>query len=711
MNSMRGAAVAGRIGAMHYTTRIFHSPRGAQPMPNQLQFQTSPYLLQHKDNPVDWRAWDAAALAEARDLDKPILLSVGYSACHWCHVMERECFENAAIAAQMNALFVCVKVDREERPDLDKIYQTAHQMLARRGGGWPLTVALTPTGLAPFFAGTYFPPAPRHGLPGFGEILHKVADYYRENHKKLAAHHKSFARAMAELNPRPGKTKLPDAGAAIAQATSNLTLDFDERHGGFGRAPKFPHPTQVELLLRHAAHNSADAKSAELAKYMLHKTLYCMARGGLFDHLGGGFFRYAVDRQWRIPHFEKMLYDNAQLLGLYADAYHCTGDEFYAQTAMRTAAWVRREMQLPGGGYASTLDADSEGVEGKYYVWAETELRALLSGEEYRAVESYYNLNGEPNFDGKWHFNISAEATTDRDPNLNSARQKLFAARESRIRPALDDKTLTAWNGLMLKGMARAARIFNNEEFIRSAQRAADFVRATMWRDGKLLVTQRNGAAHLNGYLDDYAFTAEGLLELLQTRWRDADLRFALQLCDALLARFEDPADGGFFFTAHDHEKLLHRPKTGADDAIPSGNAAAVRALCKFGFLTGEERYLQSAEKALQLFAADLDTSPSVYASLCIARAAAEPAHPMIIIRGGTENADLADAEMSAWLKICQRKYHPETIAFAIPAAADLPPPLAARAAMEKPVAYICRGHTCAPPIQSRAELERALPA
>lgn len=680
-------------------------------MRNQLSTQTSPYLLLHAENPVDWHPWGDAALELAATRDKPILLSIGYSACHWCHVMERESFVDAAIAAQMNELFVCVKVDREERPDLDKIYQTAHQILTQRPGGWPLTVALTPHGHAPFFAGTYFPPKPRMGMPGFGEVLEKVAAHYHRHRQQMDDHHHAFEQAMARLNPAPSESPRPTTARILEQAARELSGQFDGAFGGFGRAPKFPHPTQLELLLRHGAQSDAGAESLRMLDLSLRK----MAEGGLFDQLGGGFFRYSVDRQWRIPHFEKMLYDNAQLLALYSDCWRYFGATFYRTIVEQTAAWVIREMQQGHGGYASTLDADSEGVEGKYYVWSETDLRALLSADEYAALENFYGLAGEPNFEGTWHFNVSPDVearASSNDPSgassqrraLQAAKSKLLAARDQRIRPALDDKILTAWNGLMIKGMARAATALGRDDFAASARAALDFIRATMWRDGRLLVTSRNGEAHLNGYLDDYAFLAEGIVELLQAQWRSEDLAFAVAVCDAMLARFEDDKAGGFFFTSHDHEKLLHRPKTGPDDAIPSGNGAAVRVLCKLGHLLGNTRYLESAEKALQLFAGALDKTPSVYGSLSMALQASEPDNQTIIIRGN-------DAETGPWRECCQRRYHPENIALAIAAkTTGLPEALAQRKPQRGTVAYICRGLVCSAAIDSLDTLEAQLP-
>ncbi|MGI9311312.1 MAG: thioredoxin domain-containing protein [bacterium] len=688
-------------------------------MSNQLITETSPYLLQHADNPVDWHPWGADALRRARDADKPILLSIGYAACHWCHVMERESFEDAAIAARMNELFVCIKVDREERPDLDRIYQTAHQMLAQRPGGWPLTVALTPDGNAPFFAGTYFPPQPRMGMPGFGEVLDKVAAHYRRHRAQMDAHDRSFEQAMAQLNPTPlnldADAALPQIAPTLAHAAAELATQFDPEHGGFGNAPKFPHPTQLELLLRHSHRARGDGDGDDNAKrsaQMFHLTLRRMAEGGLFDQLGGGFYRYSVDRRWAIPHFEKMLYDNAQLLALYSDALRCADHsrdrDFYRNIVERTAAWTMSEMQQAHGGYASTLDADSEGVEGQYYVWSETDLRALLRPAEYAAVEQFYGLVGEPNFDGNWHFAIRADTAAElaggRDnAELQSAHATLLAARAQRIRPALDDKILTAWNGMMIKGMARASIALARDDFATSAQHALDFIRAELWRDDRLRVTSRGGEAKLNGYLDDYAFLAEGIVELLQAKWRERDLAFAVAICDAMLAHFEDRDHGGFFFTSHDHEKLLHRPKPGADDAIPSGNGAAARALCKLGHLLGEPRYLQSAERTLTLFADALRKTPSYHGSLCIALHARAPANQTVIIRGPA-------TDFAKWQTACRQTYRAETAIFAIPnTATNLPPALAQRKANKRTVAYVCEGTKCSAVIENAGELAALL--
>ncbi len=674
-------------------------------MSNRLTDANSPYLLQHADNPVDWYPWGPEALALAERLDRPILLSIGYAACHWCHVMAHESFENEAIAETMNRLFVCVKVDREERPDLDRIYQTAHQVLTNRPGGWPLTVALTPGGHAPIFAGTYFPPEPRHGMPGFAELLERIAAHYRDNHGSMADHEAAFRRALGNLNPVAGAASSVDADAALRAALETLKQQFDPAHGGFGDAPKFPHPTQLELLLHLGA---GEGERADLARAMLVKTLQRMHRGGLFDQLTGGFFRYSVDRAWRIPHFEKMLYDNAQLLGLYADAGKLTGNPEFERAAGWTADWVMSDMQQDHGGYAATLDADSEGHEGRYYVWSETDLRAVLSAPEYEALEAHFGLYGEPNFEGYWHFNIAEVETAEdveidqaaRARDLAAALAKLRTLRAERVPPALDDKILTAWNGLMIRGMARAGRQMGNPALLESARRAADFVHAHLFVDGRLRVSFRDGRSSLAGYLDDYAFLAEGLLELLQAGWRARDFQLLSACCDALLTHFEDNENGGFFLTAHDHEALLYRPKTGADDAIPAANAAAVRVLHRLGMLLGESRYITAAERTVALFSADLARNPSVFAALLLAAAESTQDSVHVVLRGSRESlADWGAQIQKARLSTCQ--------VFPIPRdAGDLPPALAARAAVAgSTVGYVCRGFQCSPPVATIEEL------
>ncbi|MGB5706088.1 MAG: thioredoxin domain-containing protein [Arenicellales bacterium] len=675
-------------------------------MPNKLIAETSPYLLQHANNPVDWYPWGQEALNKASNEDKPILLSIGYSACHWCHVMEHECFENAAIAEKMNRHFVCIKVDREERPDLDKIYQTTHQMLTQRPGGWPLTLVLTPDGHAPFFAGTYFPPEPRHGMPGFGELIEKISGHYRQNKEGMQGHAESFQRALAKLNPPAASNPEVSPDIWLTGAIEVLKNQFDPVHGGFGGAPKFPHPTQIELLLRHAV---TGAEQHDVSLAMASKTLRKMYQGGLFDQLGGGFYRYSVDKRWQIPHFEKMLYDNAQLLGLYTDAYCLTGNRYFIESAARTADWVRAEMQQPHGGYASTLDADSEGSEGKYYVWNETDLRAILSAPEYAAVESRFGLYGEPNFEGSWHFNINQDCDQEQmgeawSTDLESALDKLTAERSERVRPALDDKILTAWNGLMIKSMARAGRKLALADLIESARQALDFVRTNLWKSSRMLASYREQEAKLNGYLDDYAFVAEGILELLQADWKSNELEMLRALCDAMIEHFEDRENGGFYFTSHDHEQLLHRPKPGADDAVPAANGAAASVLYRVGVLLGEIRYIDGALRTLELFSSEAGNNPSVYASLTMAGLDARSTSKTVVIRGRRQ-------DLNTWKEALEKQYRPDTWIYPIPdSASALPEALAQKAMIPgKTVAYICRGFECSAPLESLESLQLSL--
>ena len=581
-------------------------------MPNLLAGETSPYLLQHADNPVDWHPWGEQALTLARESGKPVLLSIGYSACHWCHVMAHESFEDPAIAAVMNELFVNIKVDREERPDLDQIYQSAHQMLTGRPGGWPLTLFLTPDG-TPFFGGTYFPDVPRHGLPAFADLCRNIADIHRSRPEDIAAQNRSLREMLAATLPqRSGKVSHGDT--PLRTGRDFLLRNYDSRFGGFGGAPKFPHASDLAFLLRRAQGGDQRAREAALT------TLRRMAEGGLYDQLGGGFCRYSVDERWEIPHFEKMLYDNGQLLGLYADAWALCGEPLLASVVEETAGWAMREMQLPDGGFASSLDADSEGEEGRYYVWDRDEIRALLNDDEWRVARDHWALDGPPNFENAhWHLRVAMPVAPEDKPTLSGVRAKLFAQRERRVRPGRDDKVLTAWNALMIEGLARAGRIFARADWLEAARRALAFLQTTLWRDGRLLATARTGRAHLPGYLDDYAFLLQAVLELTQAAPQAGDMPFATELANVLLDRFEDKAAGGFHFTADDHETLIHRPKPGFDNSLPGGNAIAARTLLRMGELTGEERYRTAASRTLDLFVPQLARAGGGGASLLLA--------------------------------------------------------------------------------------------
>ena len=567
-------------------------------MANHLGAETSPYLLQHAENPVDWRPWNDEALALARRENKPILLSIGYSACHWCHVMAHESFEDPAAAAVMNELFVNIKVDREERPDLDQIYQTAHQILTGRAGGWPLTMFLAPDGM-PFFGGTYFPNAPRHGLPAFPDLCRRVAEIWQRRPDDVATQNRSLREILAGTVPHEvATTKVSPDGTPIRTARDSLLRNFDSRFGGFGGAPKFPQTSDLALLLRFGARGDERAREAVLA------TLTRMAEGGIYDQLGGGFFRYSVDERWAIPHFEKMLYDNGQLIGLYADAWALTHDPLYARVVADTIDWALREMRLPDGGFASSLDADSEHEEGRFYVWDSDRVRELLAEDEWLAVRDHWGLDGPPNFENAhWHLHVAAPAAPADLPQVARARAALLAQRVTRVRPARDDKVLTAWNALMIDGLARAARIFDRADWLDAARRTMAYLRTALWRDGRLLATARDGRAHLDAYLDDHAFLLLAQLQLMQADSRPGDLDFALEIGNAMLDRFEDKDAGGFHFTAHDHEQLILRPKPVHDNATPGGNGAAALGLARLGRLTGWQRYREAADRTVRLFA------------------------------------------------------------------------------------------------------------
>ncbi len=676
-------------------------------MPNRLAHETSPYLQQHAGNPVDWYPWGEEALRRAREENKPILLSVGYSACHWCHVMAHESFEDPAVAAVMNRHFVNVKVDREERPDLDQIYQTAHQMLTQRAGGWPLTMFLTPD-QKPFFGGTYFPKAARYNLPGFVDLLERVAQLYGEQAEAIRQQNDELVELLGRSVPSAPEPAVPQDDTLVQQALQELQDAFDPEHGGLGNAPKFPHPAELELALRQGQRRNA----AGITRIGL-LTLERMALGGIYDQLGGGFCRYSVDQAWTIPHFEKMLYDNGPLLGLYADAWRVTGNPLFAAVCEETVGWALREMQAPEGGFYSSLDADSEHEEGKFYVWSRAEAAGSLDAEEYRVAAAVFGLDGPPNFEGRhWHLRVArplatvaaAQGRTEEAARalLESARAKLFAVRARRVRPGRDDKILTSWNALMVRGLCRAGRVLDRPDWIRAAARAVEFLQTRMLHEGALLATYKDGRAHLNAYLDDHAYLLAAVLELLQADFSVRQLDFARQLGDALLQRFEDRQSGGFFFTSHDHEPLIVRTKPGHDNATPSGNGVAAASLQLLGHLVGDARYLDAAERTVRLFLPQLRRHPSAFASLLGALEQHSGPPTVVVLRGPAEAT-------RAWRRTLDVRYVPGLVMLAIePATAGLPE------ALDKPAAagvnaWVCRGVTCLPPITELRVLAETL--
>lgn len=680
---------------------------------NHLIHETSPYLRQHAHNPVEWYAWGNEALERARAEKKPIHLSVGYRACHWCHILADESFEDEATARLLNEHFVNIKVDREERPDIDRIYQIAQQMLTQRGGGWPLTMFLTHDDQRPFFGGTYFPPQARHGLPAFKDVLLRVAEYYRDHAADLRKQNDALMAAFAEINPPPAAADTQLTDAPLKACRERLARSFDKHNGGFGGAPKFPHPLTIERLLRDWRARTAAAEPDLQALYMASLTLRRMAEGGINDQLGGGFCRYSVDEYWMIPHFEKMLYDNGALLATYAQAALASGDALYAATALKTALWAEQEMQSPQGGYYSSLDADSEGHEGKFYVWSRDEIAGALTAEEFAVFAPYYGIDQPANFEGHWHLRVcatleaiasAAGRTADEIATLlKSASTKLLAMRAQRVHPARDEKILTAWNALMIRGMAIAARALGRESLAASATRALDFIRRELWRDGRLLATATDGRAHLNAYLDDYVFLADAVLELQQVRFRSEELAFARELLEVVLRHFPDHATGGFYFTSDDHETLIQRPKSFSDDATPAGNGIAALVLQRMGHLLGEPRYLAAAERTLRAAWPALIQHPQAHISLLAALEELLSPGEVVIIRGAAD-------DIASWSRELAKAFAPRRVVLAIPSdATNLPAALADKAPRPGTVAYLCRGSVCSEPLESPGALHAQL--
>jgi uncharacterized protein YyaL (SSP411 family) len=700
--------------------------------PNRLIDEQSPYLRQHAYNPVDWYPWGEEALARARAEDKPILLSIGYSACHWCHVMERESFEDAAIARQMNDNFIPIKVDREERPDLDQIYMDAVQLLTGRGG-WPLTVFLTPEG-KPFYGGTYFPPEDRHGIAGFPRVLTAISDAYRNRPADVQQNVERLTQAISSLGdykPEEGEIR---ADLALAAARA-LAQHYDSAHGGIGGAPKFPNTFVFSLFLRMYA-GEGDQSLGE----MVRDTLVKMAKGGIYDQLGGGFHRYSVDEHWLVPHFEKMLYDNALLARLYLEAGSALNapeplemphrqaaahglmrkePEFF-RVVRETLDYVIREMTSPEGGFYSSQDADSEGEEGKFFLWTRAELTSVLGEELAPVVARFFDVTEEGNFEGRniLHRTIDTEETARmfKKPEdeikaaIDTARDLLFHARERRVKPGRDDKILAAWNGMMIGSFAEGYRVLGDERYLHTATRAADFVRNKLWDGRALKRSFKDGVARFNGYLEDYALIAVAMVDLYEASLDQRHLEFARQLADIMLERFADRQNGGFFFTSDDHERLITRGKAAFDGSTPSGNSAAVMALIRLNSYTSDERYLRAAEGTLQLFAPFMEKQPFAFSHMLEA--------VDLLQRGPTEIVIVCDrgtAPTREWFERLGLIYIPNRAIFAVdPKAIDgaiLPEAARGKKQVDGRItAYVCRERTCSAPITSfealKAELE-----
>ena len=644
-------------------------------MPNRLAVESSLYLRQHAGNPVAWRAWNAAALAEARAQDRPILLSIGYSACHWCHVMAHESFEDADTGALMDRLYVPIKVDREERPDLDRIYQLAHQALTRRAGGWPLTVFLDPHSLLPFFAGTYFPPTPRHGLPAFADVLRGARQWWDERREQVQSQNSALHEFLAGAG-QAGKHAGELSNSPLLAARDQASAGFDADNGGHRGAPKFPHSGEIESLLALARNGDADAGR------MASTTLSCMAGRGLQDALAGGFFRYCVDQRWDIPHFEKMLYDNALLLPAYAEAAKLFESAQFDRAATGIVQWLQEEMRAQGGGFCSALDADSEGVEGKFYLWSRADFEAAIEPGLREIASTQFGLDREANFEGEaWH--LHALDTSD---GIGGARQQMLEHRNRRVRPARDDKRLTAWNALLCTGLARAGSLLQREAWIDEAIDIFDVVVQHMDSRGRLPAVLGSAGP---GFLDDHAYALQAALSLLRARWSTSTLTRAVQLADTLLRDFADRDAGGFFFTANDHEALPQRPKPWLDESTPAGNGVAALALLQLGYLLAEIRYLDAAEGTLRSGWVTVCEVPQAAAAMLAALQEFRAPTPLVVVRGD------ADA-LPAWLDGVRAAITVPLHVYAIPdSSAALPPALAAKPRRANGEAVLCRGTTC----------------
>jgi hypothetical protein len=671
-------------------------------MSNRLAQETSPYLLQHRDNPVEWYPWGEQALARARSEDRPILLSIGYSACHWCHVMERESFEDVETATYMNEHFVCIKVDREERPDVDALYMEAVQTISGQGG-WPMTVFLDPEGV-PFYGGTYFPPDEGRGMPSFRMVMEAVLDAFenkRDEVRERAPQMRARLAAIAQVEPAPDAPGAP----MLVEAAAQLRAAADMQRGGFGGAPKFPPASALELLLARGEREVTET------------TLDAMLAGGIYDQLGGGFARYTVDANWLVPHFEKMLYDNALLARAYLHGWQALGHERYRRACEETLDWALREMRGEEGGFYSALDADSEGEEGRFYVWTPGEIRAALSdadpardpancikfpAQQAGNLMQFYGVTEGGNFEGRNILHLAGGVDSPAPEGLDAMRRVLYEARAKRVWPGLDDKRLTAWNALMIAALAEAGAVLEREDYVDAARACAEFIWDQM-RDpnGNLLRTYKDGRAHLNAYLEDHAFLLEALLALYEATFESKWFERAQSLAETMIARFADAERGGFFSTSDDHESLIARRKEIGDHPIPSGNSAAAMGLLRLAALTGEHSYEQQAESVFRLFAKTASQHPEAFAHL---------------LRGidfhlaPTKEVALVGDDLTALANVVRSKHRPHLVLAGGPEGTGLPPLLRDRPTIDGgPAAYVCESFTCKQPVADSESLAALL--
>ena len=681
---------------------------------NRLINETSPYLLQHAHNPVDWCPWGEEALKRAKRENKPILLSIGYSACHWCHVMEKESFENEEIAKIMNENFINIKVDREERPDLDEIYMNAVQLMTG-SGGWPMTVFLTPD-LLPFYAGTYFPPEERGGMPSFKRILLSIAEIYREKQKEVLESTEKIKEQLGRM------TKLKSGDEELTfdllhNAFQEISEKYDYENGGFSEAPKFPQPLVIEFLFRYYK-TTKDKNTINMITFTLKK----MAEGGIYDHLGGGFHRYSVDNKWLVPHFEKMLYDNAMLAKVYIQAYQITKNDFFKKIAFETLDYLLREMTDPEGGFYSASDADSEGEEGKFFVWSKDEIEKVLGKEKAKIICRYYNVSKVGNFEGDKNIlhtpfaiedicKIEKLNTEEFKLLLKESKEKLFNVRNQRVKPGVDTKVITAWTSLAISSLAFAYQVFREERFLNSAEDAANFILLNMFEEGKLLRIYKDGKSKIGGFLEDYSFFISTLIDLYETTFRIKYLEDAINLTEKMVENFWDEEEGGFFFAPKDATNLISRSKNPYDNPIPSGNSVAVNLLFRLYRLTGNKDFLEKGEKTLKVFSMLMERVPSAFPNM-LSTLDNYLRTPVDIVVVG----EFLSEEIDEILKSIFSKFLPnKTIAFLDPINPD-PEPLKFLPLLEgkkmvngKPTVYICENFTCNAPITDMGELEKVL--
>lgn len=678
---------------------------------NALVNETSPYLLQHAHNPVDWHPWNEEALRLSKEQNKPIFLSIGYSACHWCHVMEHESFENEEIAAYMNEHFINIKVDREERPDLDEIYMSAVQAMTG-SGGWPMSVFLTPD-LKPFYGGTYFPPVDMYGRPGFMTVLQGVNRAYRDDHAKVLESAEKMTlyiqQAAAQI-----PSEHPLNGELLETAFQQMRGRFDSTHGGFGGAPKFPHSMDVALLLRYH-HRTGDAEALQMAEFSLRK----MAEGGMYDQVGGGFHRYSVDERWLIPHFEKMLYDNALLAKTYTEAYQVTGNVFYKKTGIEIMEYVLREMTSPEGGFYSTQDADSEGKEGVFFAWTPEQISQAMDDEnEAKFIIRYWGVEPHGNFEhGTSVLHVSADlvetaALFDLSEDgakavIQKAKCKLFGVREKRVHPGRDEKVLTDWNGLMVSAMAFAGNVFNEKRYIEAADNACDFLFSNLYRDGRLLHVYKDGRVHTNGFLSDYSYLMNGLIDVYEATGDPKRLKQAIELKDVMEQQFWDAEHGGYFFTGADHEQLIARTKDPMDNAVPSGNSMAVISLLRLSAITGDAALREKAQASLRVFVDGIRQYPSAYSQMMAGLDLLLSESQEIVLAG--DSFEKLNAFQSA---VFTRFLPGKVVLYSYPQASEellaLSPMIGGKDPLDDaPAAYVCKNFTCQLPVTSVEALNK----